>query len=293
MKKREIDITQEDVRYLKQIEKEVFKPISNRSEELNNLIKKLTGSRLRDDANFANNVLHTIEKGERGFKQQLTDIWNKATKKETNKVTKDVSESSKGTKKPTKEVKKPKVKKEPLVKENFSKHYEKMKEMHPELKGHQIFDRMEIKDKREKAFNYVNKNPEKAMRIGYELEDTPLEQDVNAIRHVLVQILKDGGKIKEAQDISKLASSEFTKAAQDLNIAKLDFLDESQILKNLNDARLEKLGKQLGEADLTKAKEKAKEHIKEKAKNQSKKINEQTKENIKEKMNEYINSIIC
>ena len=55
------DVTAQEIRYLRQIEKQVFKPSSLRSDALNEVMQKLTGSSLRDDPHLANSICHTIE----------------------------------------------------------------------------------------------------------------------------------------------------------------------------------------------------------------------------------------
>ena len=53
------DLKAEDIRYLRQVENDIYKP--NRSEELDKIVRRLTGKNLFDDPYLAHNLLYKIE----------------------------------------------------------------------------------------------------------------------------------------------------------------------------------------------------------------------------------------
>jgi len=135
--------------------------------------------------------------------------------------------------------------------QEFSKHFEKIKGDLDAINESIIFDKMDIKKEARKAFSYV-KNPlpavkQKAMRVAYGLEPAPPGLNAQAIRIAMIESLKSAGKTVQARALAKELSMQFTKSAQELNIAKLDVATAGQrrIESVLLGEKLERIGKRL------------------------------------------------
>jgi len=217
-------------------------------------------------------------------KSQLTSVWNKAQEQ------KGVSESAQSIQE---------IKKEPVkIDEKFSKHYERIKEQFGFGEKGVEFDTIEIKNQAKRAFDYIQRNPTKAMRIAYGYDKPPSSVKAQAIRQSMVVSLREAGKVAQAEEIARLASKEITEAAQTLNLAKLDISPKGkpQILRTITDSRLERLGNKLGEVDEVKAKEAANREIKKRSKKAKVDVqNEQetiSKGNMAE-IDKMIDSLLC
>ena len=223
---------------------------------------------------------------------QLKEIWEEAKKPETKLPVKETIKEKIEAKK---EIPK-KVQEKIETKKAFSKHYEKIKEEFGFEKEGVEIKRITNKNTLRKAFNYIQRNPEKAMRIAYGIEKAPPVK-TQAIRQSMVVSLMEAGKIVQAQEIAKLLSGDFTEIAQALNLAKADLgRDERAITAHITQQRMEKIGRKLGEQDPKKAVERVKEKIKtetKKAKDEVVKNQASSKEQTLKELDDLIDSIIC
>jgi hypothetical protein len=146
----------------------------------------------------------------------------------------------------------------------FSLHFEKVKdELGLALEGEE-YDPITIRGEAQKAFDYIQKHPEDALKIGYGLMNAPAEVNSSAVGILLSESLKDS-RPEQSQAIARATSLRFTEAAQELNIAKLDFGAPRRIEAAVNAIRLKKLGQRIpstskeeAESDLQKAQTKIK-----------------------------------
>ena len=210
-------------------------------------------------------------------KSELKDIWKKAHK---------LKSSSQSTPTPTK----------PSIEPSFSRHYERIKEQYG-FKGSVELDRKTELVEKKKSFNYIQRNPEKALRIGYEYDEVPKEINQQVFRASLVASLNAQGKTALAQEVAKIQSLKMTEAAQTLAFGRVDIGTEASIIKNITQARLEKIGKGLGVKKPEKRVEQARQVIERQAKDASKKVSElqkgkNTAKQLKE-IDDLISSIIC
>jgi hypothetical protein len=202
-------------------------------------------------------------------KSQLTDIWNKAQATI-----------------PTK----------PSIEPSFSRHYERIKEQYG-FKDSVEFDRKTELAEKKKAFDFIQRSPEKALRIGYGYDEVPKGINQQVFRASLVASLNAQGKTALAQQVAKIQSSKMTEAAQTLAFGRVDIGTEAGIIKNITQARLEKIGKGLGVKEPEKRVEQARQVIERQAKDASKKVGElqkgkNTAKQLKE-IDDLISSIIC
>ncbi len=205
-------------------------------------------------------------------KSQLTDIWKQA--QETPKVT------------PTKTT--------PLTEKAFSRHYDR--------NPYGFTDRVEFTKtteitEKKKAFDFIQKNPERALRAGYGFDPIPENINPQVFRASLTASLHASGKDHIAREVAKVQSLELTKAGQTLVYGKLDAGDYSKVVKNVTQGRLEKLGRQLGEIRPEKQVEVAKSSVQRQTRKAADRVRakqkpKNTKEDLK-KIDDLINSIIC
>lgn len=163
----------------------------------------------------------------------------------------------------------------------FSKHYEQIKGNLGGMNDFVEYTPIKLKEQAKKAFNYIEKSPEDALRVAYGFQDAPKGINANAIRTSLVESLKSAGKMEQARAIAKRLSLEITKSAQDLNIAKLDLGSAGQrkIEAAIMNSRLEKIGRNIPEktpGTKTPAKTRALNKIKADAKVASKEVLKKT-----------------
>ena len=248
-------------------------------------------------------------------KSQLTDIFNKS--KETKKLL--LPKPKKPIKKKPIRIipeKKPvdltkEVRYEPIVtepksetvqkvldvnrKDNFSTHYEKIKNKFGfSDEGIEIERKTNTKTSK-KAFDYVQRSPEKSMRIAYGLEDAPLGQSADAIRQSLMVSLDEAGKKTQAELIGRKLSQGFTEHAQALNLAKLD-LGDVKTKSTITKQRMERIGSKLTyvKDDYVKV---AKNKIKTDSVEAGKEVTNETVKRLKnvklKEVDKFINSIIC
>lgn len=216
------------------------------------------------------------------IKQQLTKVYNKAYKASSIKTLVETPKVA------------PKVEtpKEP----SLSKHYERVKEQYGFKDSVEFTPKTELKEK-QKAFRYIQDKPDKALRIGYGYEEMPKGINPQVFRASLVSSLISQGKTSLAQEVARVQSLAMTEAAQTLAFGRLDIGSNARITQNITKARLEKLGKGLGERAPSKRVETAKKKVKAKAKKEVKKIKEKqipkTKAEQVKEMDDLINSLIC
>ena len=152
------------------------------------------------------------------------------------------------------------------------------------------------KTEKNKAFNYIQRNPNKALRAGYDLEKTPKNINQQVFRAALVASLQSQGKNVLAQEVAKIQSLKMTEAAQTLAFGRVDIGEEAKIVSNITKKRLEKLGKQLGEKKPEEQVEVARKRVETKAKEKAKEVGKnqkQTKEKALAQIDDLINDIIC
>jgi len=187
----------------------------------------------------------------------------------------------------------PKKVEPPKVSEKrFSLHYEKLKEQFG-FSGEGI--EIGVKTNKEglkKAYAYLQRNPEKGMRVSYGLEAPPKEIMLSHIQQSAIVSLREAGKDLQAEEIAKKLSVGFTEAARTLQSATNDLSPSMKIIKNITTQRLEKIGSGLGEIDPTKMVARAEKHIKAKAKTQTKKVVEKEIGTL-EQVDKLIDSLLC
>jgi len=202
--------------------------------------------------------------------------------------------------KPIKVEEKPEVKKPPapLIKEKFSLHYERIKE-ELGLTGEGISrDVKVLKEEAQKEYNYIQRNPEKALRIAYNIEEAPKGHNAQGIRLSLKEAFRKAGKTAQADELDRLFSKGLTTAGYELNLAKLDLgnAGKRKIIQIITAKRLEKIGNKLGEFDPEKAKEVAKKNIKKNTEKVKDKVVKNQVKNAKANLAEIdniINSLLC
>lgn len=237
------------------------------------------------------------------LEDKLRDVWNKA-KGETKK-----SALPKPKKQPIKYIPEEKLPEKINISkekgkvidinkykgESFSTHYEKIKrEFGFSDEGIEI-NKKTTKEMDRKAFDYIQSNPQKAMRVAYRMEKAPLGQNLTAIQRSLMVILKDVGKKAQAEELGRLLSKELTEAGQSLNVAKLD-IGPRNIIKNITDKRLEKIGMSLGDKP-EQALELARKKIKTDTKKAGRVVVTETTERLQKttlkEIDDFINKLIC
>jgi hypothetical protein len=131
-----------------------------------------------------------------------------------------------------------------------SLHYERIKE------GLEATDTVErdvknIREEANKAFNYINKNPEKSMRVALGFEAPPKDILKTAIQESLIETYRASNP-ELARQIARQASLAYTQSAQDLNMAKLSLdgnNNQRRIEGVISGIQLEKLGQKLAIAN--------------------------------------------
>jgi hypothetical protein len=184
----------------------------------------------------------------------------------------------------------------PLTEKAFSTHYERVKDQYGFTGGVEFTKKTELVEKK-KAFDFIQRNPEKALRAGYGFDSIPENINPQVFRASLVASLNAGGKTAVAQEVAKLQSLKMTEAAQTMAFGRLDIGEEARVIKNVTQGRLERIGKQLGESKPEKQVEAAKESIKKQAKKAAEDVRSKMKpknavEELK-KIDDLINDIIC
>jgi len=183
--------------------------------------------------------------------------------------------------------------------DKFSLHYEKIKDMYPALDS----DGMEIGVQKQKeqldwARDYIQRNPDKAIKIAYGTADIPAGKNTQILRGATIASLYADGRVELADMIAKKASLSLTESARELSAAKMDLYpkDKPKIELGITQKRLELLGAKLGETDPTKMVQKAKEKVKSDTKNVTDKIKKTQSEmtiNNLEEIDNIIDSLLC
>ena len=171
-------------------------------------------------------------------KSQLTDIWNKAVK---------------GVEAET--IKSPDIKIE--IAENIkpgtplSQHFEKVKEDYFGLVEGLGYDKVHIVNQIKRSIKYIESSPSEAVKVAFGLKEPPGGILRSALQISMVSSLRAAGKYEMAESISRRASFELTRAAQELNMGKIDVPSagprriEAVILAD----RLEKIGQRIPEGE--------------------------------------------
>lgn len=157
----------------------------------------------------------------------------------------------------------------------FSLHYEKVRDQFADAMG-QEYDPITIAEQARKAFDFIQENRPRAMRVVYDIEAPPKGLSKAAVGIVLSQSLRAAGKTEQAQTVARLTSLMFTQAAQDLNTAKLDFGDPRRLERSIESERLKKLGKTIKLADQSDL-EKGRTHVRRRATEESRRIMMETR----------------
>jgi hypothetical protein len=179
--------------------------------------------------------------------------------------------------------------------ETLSRHYERVKEQYGFTDSVEFTRKTEIKEKK-KSFDFIQRNPEKALRAGYGFDEIPKSINEQVFRSSLIASLQAQGKTALAQEIAKKQSLKMTEAAQNLAFGRVDIGEEARITSNITRKRLEKLGKQLGEKVPEKQVETARRQVETKAKNSAKEVvknQKQAKAEAIKQIDDLINDIIC
>ena len=215
---------------------------------------------------------------------KLTDIRNKAQEAKPKLPTVDKVKDVKA------------ITKEKPITQDFSKHYERIKDKSGFDSLGVEFDKITLKGEVKKAYDYIQRNPEKAMRIAYGFDTTGSEIKNQAIRQSLIASLLEQGKKSQAQEIARKVTKKFTEAAQVLNLAKTDLGDEPTITRNITQARLQRIGEKAGNIDPNKALIEGEKVVKERTNKVAKEVNktqaEMTETTLQE-IDNLIDSLIC
>jgi hypothetical protein len=239
-------------------------------------------------------------------KSQLKDIWNKAQKpvSKTKSIKyKSLDKTTTSTKEPRYEpITEPKEKFDGKVidttsykDETLSRHYERVKEQYG-FTDNVEFTRKTEKAEKKKAFDFIQRNPDKALRAGYNLDEIPNSINSQVFRSSLVASLLAQNKVALAQEVAKIQSIKMTEAAQTLAFGRVDIGEQARIVQNITQQRLEKLGRSLGEKAPEKQVEVARKKVEIKAKNSAKDVvknQKQAKDKALEQIDDLINDIIC
>jgi len=214
-------------------------------------------------------------------KSQLEAEWNKANKAQGDTTT---TEKKKTTE--AKDI-------IDYTKQGFSKHYEKVKKEYGFSEEGETYDKIQLKDQEKRAFNYAQKNPDKAMRIAYGVEEAPVKINKEAIATVVMKALSASGKVAQAEDIARRLSKSYSEAAQTLNIAKLNVNNGTKIRHNITTKRINAIGEKLG--DVKNPQEAVKQEVEKRAKKRAQSVsnsmnNQQT--TIQE-IDSLIEELIC
>jgi hypothetical protein len=104
----------------------------------------------------------------------------------------------------------------------LSKHFERIKPQLDDLATGIGFERINLEEQAKKAFELVERSPNKALRVAYGIDAPPKGIMVEVIQTSLIESLKSAGRIGEATALARRLSLSFTDTAQKLNVAKLD-----------------------------------------------------------------------
>jgi hypothetical protein len=104
----------------------------------------------------------------------------------------------------------------------LSKHFERIKPQLDDLATGIGFERINLEEQAKRAFELVEKSPNKALRVAYGIDSPPKGLYPEAVQISLIESLKSAGRIEEATAIARRLSLGLTDTAQKLNLAKLD-----------------------------------------------------------------------
>ena len=180
--------------------------------------------------------------------------------------------------------------------ESFSKHYERIKDKYG-------FDKLGVEIKRithkgeiRKAYDYIQRQPQRALKIAYNIINNTTNINSQAIRQSLVSIYLEQGKIAQAQDIARIMSAEYTVTSQTLGLANTNLSEDVKIQKAVTDKRKIKIGESLGEFDPKKALEQAKMKVKQGSKELARQTAKEQSEMPKSELaaiDDLIQNLIC
>jgi len=174
----------------------------------------------------------------------------------------------------------------------YSTHFNRIKDKFG-FEGEVEIDTITLKDQEKRAFDYAQKNPQRAMQIAHGVLKAPPSVFPDAIRSVVMQALIADGKHAQAEDIARKMSKSFTEAAQTLNIAKLNVSNSTKIRHNITEARINKIGQDLGNAK--NPQEAVKNEVKKRAKSQAKAVSREmsAQETTIQEIDVLIEELIC
>jgi len=182
----------------------------------------------------------------------------------------------------------------------ISTHYERIKKEFGFDEASIEVDKMTAKQQKKKIFAYIQKNPEKSIKMGYNVDAIPSQYNPTMFRASLVASLRASGDLQMAEDIAKIQSQVTTSAARTLVFSKQDIQrgagDKLKIVQNITDDRLQKIGEGLGEIDPDKAIEKAKTEVVRKNKQNTEKWIAESAKTAEQKISDLdsiIDSLLC
>ena len=223
--------------------------------------------------------------------QQLTDIYNKAQEGKAPKKAKIEEIEVVPVEEETKDGV-PTISLDKYTFKGYSTHYNKIKDKFG-FEGEVEIDTITLKDQEKKAFDYAQKNPQRAMQIAYGIVKAPPSVFPDAIRSVVMQALIEDGKIAQAEDVARRMSKSFTEAAQTLNIAKLNVSSSTKIRHNITKSRIETIGAKLG--DVKNPKQAVEQKVKKESKQRAIKVNKEisSDKTTIQQIDSLIKELIC
>ncbi len=129
----------------------------------------------------------------------------------------------------------------------LSTHFERIKPQLDDLATGIGFERINLEAQAKRAFELVEKSPNRALRIAYGIDAPPKGLHPEAVQISLIESLKSAGRIEEATAIARRLSLGLTDTAQKLNIAKIDLgsAGERKIEGIIMDEKLVRMGEQI------------------------------------------------
>ena len=157
-------------------------------------------------------------------------------------------------------------------------------------------EKMATREQFDKAGDYTLKNPEKAVRIAYGVEDVPSGYRLIAFQGAVAEYLLSQRNNELAYEIMRKQSTELSETAQNLNLAKIGVSNFTQQLNNIENEKLINFGiktSKLKGADLIKH---ARLQVKEKTTERAKTVRENINKNLEQSLNDFdsiLNSMLC
>nr|MDA3815654.1 hypothetical protein [Patescibacteria group bacterium] len=188
------------------------------------------------------------QKGFDGLRKGSNDIavWN-IDKIKTKSELNEIYNKAKGETDPTQEPARVEIGENIQPGTPLSKHIKRTKEDYNALVDGVSFTKISINEQAKKAFGYIQRSPNEALKVAYGMEEPPEGLYKEAVQISIIESLKSAGKTEQALSISRRLSLSFTSTAQKLNLAKLDIgsAGERRIEGIITNERLEKIGNKI------------------------------------------------